>query len=106
MFPSVVGRLVASPSHTELHASGHGISRTLSQDLLNSVAVLLSIVMVRSVHMGSIVQGHMFTPDVGLTRTQVTPMPLDELSGAYLDTVGVLTNPPNHSSGVNQVLVR
>ena len=49
--------------------------------------------------MGGVIQGHMLPTDVGLTCTELTLMPLPELSRAHLDSVGVITNPTNYLSG-------
>ena len=46
-FPGVVGRPTASPTNLELQASGCRGVRTLGQDLLDGIVVLLSIVVVR-----------------------------------------------------------
>ena len=45
-FPGVVGRPIPSPMNLELQASGCLGVRTLGQDLLDGIAVLLSIVVV------------------------------------------------------------
>ena len=51
-FPGVVGRRVASPTNLELQASGCRGVRTLGQDLLGGIVVLLSVVVVRVGLMG------------------------------------------------------
>ena len=94
-----MGGPIASPAHLELHSSRGRGTRTLSQDLLKGVVVLLSIVLVRVGLMGGIVQGHMFPTNIRLTGTELTLMWFPELSGAHLDAVGVLTNPADHLSG-------
>ena len=58
-FPGVVGRPIASPTNLELQASGCRGVRTLSQDLLDSGVVLLSIVVVRIGLMCGVAQGRM-----------------------------------------------
>ena len=68
--------------------------------------MLLSIVAIQVGLMGGVVQGHMFLAGSRLTGTELTFMSLPELFGAHLDPVGVLTNPADHLSGVNHVLVR
>ena len=96
---SVVGGHIASPSHWELRASSHRGVWTLGHDLLDSVVVLLSIVVVRVGLVGDVVLSHVFDPDVRLSGTEPTLVPFPELPGAYLDVVGVLTNPSQYLSG-------
>ena len=105
-FPDVVGRPIASSTNLELQASGCRGVRTLGQDLLDGIVVLLSIVVVRISLMCGLVQGHMLATEVGFPHTELTLVALPELSVTHLDAVGVLTNPADHLSGVNQVLVR
>ena len=73
--------------------------RTLGQDFLDGIVVLLSRVIVRITFMCGIVQGHMLATEVGLPHTELTLMALPELSVTHLDAVGVLTNPADHLSG-------
>ena len=98
-FPGVVGRPIASPTNLELQASGCRGVRTLGQDFLDGIVVLLSIVVVRLSLMCGIVQGHMLATEVGIPHTELTLVALPELSGTHLDAVGVLTNPADHLSG-------
>ena len=79
-FPGVVGRPIASPTSLELQASGCRGVRTLGQDPLDGIVVLLSIVVVRISLMCSIVQGHMLATEVGFPHTELTLVALPELS--------------------------
>ena len=79
-FTGVVGRPIASQVHLELHSSRRRGTRTLGQELLNGVVVLLSMVVVRGSFVGGVVQGHMFPTDVRITGTEVIFMSLTELS--------------------------
>ena len=98
-FPGVVGRPIASPTNLELQTSGCRGLRTLSQDLLDSIVVLLGIVVVRIGLMFGVVQGHMPATEVGFPHTELTLVALPELSVTHLDAVGVLTNPADHLAG-------
>ena len=71
----------------------------LSQDLLDGVVILLSIVVVRIGLMCGVAQGHMLATEVGFPHTELTLVALPKLSVTYLDAVGVLTNPAEHLSG-------
>ena len=86
-----MGRPIASPTILELQASGCRGVRTLSQDLLDSIVVLLSIVVVRVSLMCGIAQGHMLATEVGFPHTELTLVALPELSVTHLDAVGVLS---------------
>ena len=97
--PGVVGRPIASPTNLELQASGCRGVRTLGQDLLDGIVVLLSIVVVRIGLMCGIAQGHVLATEVGFPHTELTLVALPELSVTHLDAVGVLTNPADHLSG-------
>ena len=79
-FPGVVGRSIAWPTNLELQASGCRGVRTLSQDLLDGIVVLLSIVVVRPCPMCGIAQGHMLATEVGFPHTELTLVALPELS--------------------------
>ena len=94
-----MGRPIASPTNLELQASGCRGVRTLSQDLLDCIVVLLSIVVVRISLMCGIVQGHMSATEVGFPQTELTLVALPELSVTHLDALGVLTNPADLLSG-------
>ena len=48
----------------------------------------------------------MSATEVGFPHTELTLVALPELSVTHLDAVGVLTNPADHLSGCEQVLVR
>ena len=98
-FPGVVGRPIASPTNLELQGSGCLGVRTLGQDLLDSIVVLLSILVVEISLMCGIVQGHMLATEVGFPDTELTLVALPELSVTNLDAVGVLTNPAHRLSG-------
>ena len=98
-FPGVVGRPIASPTNLELQTSGCRGFRTLSQDLLDRIVVLLSIVVVRIGLMFGVVQGHMSATEVGFPHTELTLVAFPELSVTHLDAVGVLTNPAHHLAG-------
>ena len=101
-----MGRPIASPTNLELQASGCRGFRTLSQDLLDCIVVLLSIVVVRISLMCGIAQGHMLATEVGFPHTELTLVALPELSVTYLDAVGASPILRTTSPGVNQVLVR
>ena len=98
-FPGVVGRPIASPTNLELQASGCRGVRTLGEDLLDGIVVLLSVVVVRISLMCGVVQGHMLDTEIGFPHTELTFVALPKLSVAHLDAVGVLTNPANHLPG-------
>ena len=97
-FPGVVGRPIASPTNLELQASGCRGVRTLGQDLLDCIVVLLSIIVVRISLMCGVAQGQMLATEVGFPHTELTLVALPELSVTYLDAVGVLTHPANYLS--------
>ena len=78
-FPGVVGRPIASPTNLELQASGCRGVRTLSQDLLDSIVVLLSIIVVRISLMCGVIQGHMSATEVGFPHTELTLVALPEV---------------------------
>ena len=102
-----MGRPIASPTNLELQTSRCRGFRTLGQDFLDGIVVLLSIVVVRISLMCGVAQGHMLATEVGFPHTELTLVALPELSVTHLYAVGVLTNPADHLSGpVNQVLVR
>ena len=84
-FPGVAGRPIASPTNLELHASGCQGVRTLCQDLLNYIVVLLSIIVVRISLMCGVAQGHMLATEVGFLDTELTLVALPELSVTHLD---------------------
>ena len=67
-----MGRPIASPTNLELQTSGCRGFRTLSQDLLDGVVVLFSIIVVRISLMCGIVQGHMLATEVGFPHTELT----------------------------------
>ena len=67
-----MGRPIASPTNLELQTSGCRGLRTLSQDLLDSIVVLLSIVIIRISLMCGIAQGHMLATEVGFPHTELT----------------------------------
>ena len=96
---SQVSRDGQQPRHVELHCTGRRGTRTLGQDLLYGVVVLLSVVILRMGLMGCVVQRLMLITDVRPPGTELTLMPLPELSGSHSDAVGVLTNPAHHLSG-------
>ena len=98
-FPGIVGRPIASPTNLELQTSGCRGLRTLSQDLLDSIVVLLSIVIIQISLMCGIAQGHMLATEVGFPHTELTLVALPELSVTHLDAVGVLTNPADNLAG-------
>ena len=94
-----MGRPIASPTNLELQASGCRGFRTLGQDLLHCIVVLLSIIVVRISLMCGIVQGHMLATEVRFPHTELTLEALPELSVTHLDAVDVLTIPADHLSG-------
>ena len=65
-FSGVLGPAIASPAHLELQFSGYRGVRTLGQDILYGVVVLLSIVVLGIGLVGCVVQGHMLFKDVTL----------------------------------------
>ena len=71
-------RPIASPTNLELQASGCRGVRTLGQDLLDGIVVLLSIIVVRISLMCGIVQGHMLATEVGFPHTELTLVALPE----------------------------
>ena len=93
-FPGIVGRPIASPTNLELQTSRCRGFRTLSQDLLDCIVVLLSIIVVRISLMCGVAQGHMLATEVGFPHTELTLVALPELSVTYLDAVGVFTCGP------------
>ena len=97
-FPGVVGRPIALPTNVELQASWCRGVRTLGEDLLDGMVVLLSVVVVPISLMCGVVQGHMLATEVGFPHTELTLVALAELSVTQLDAVGVLTNPADHLS--------
>ena len=97
-FPGVVGRPLASPTNLELQASGCRGARTLGQDLLDDIVVLLSVVVIRIGLICGVVQGHMLATEIGFPHTELTLVALPALSVTHLDAVGVLTNPADHLS--------
>ena len=94
-----MGRPIASPTNLELQASWCRGVRTLGQDFLDGIVVLLSIVVVRISLMCGVAQGHVLAKEVGFPHTELTLVALRELSVTHLDAVGVLTNPADHLSG-------
>ena len=76
----------------------------MGQDLLDSIVVLLSIVVVRISLMCGMVGGHMLATEVGFLHTELTLVALPELSVTHLDAIVVLLR--TTTPGLNQVLVR
>ena len=94
-----MGRPIASQSNLELQASGCRGVRTLGQDLLDGIVILLSIVVVRISLMCGVVKGYMLATEVAFPHTESTLVALPELFVTHLDAVAVLTNPADRLTG-------